>query len=1389
MRKSEATDRQGLLCLALVLSFACTARGQGFGISELTLDTNAALEYEARTDCYYRIQTATSLTGTWSVEEYQLGTQSFQGWVHSGVLATNDRRYYRVGRLWITNSLDYDGDTLGDGYEMSNPHLDFRDPDSDGDLVVDGQEFHLFGTDPSIAFSGSTIYYPFTTNVQEWGAESGAYGTASIAWTSTGFPSGGALSVSPEAGAGYGDYYIRDGSLYDNQNVIARPIHSFWVYLPAGAPSDSVRVQPWVKSTSDGWLAHWGDWFILQAGQWNHITWDMSALSTQVLADVDEWAVKIIWNNRTTWNGAVYVDTIHVRTMAATSAAPPVITAVTPLTNNVGMYRKFEATVGLTNVYGLSPYDPYQVSLEGIYSSPSGVGWTNYGFYMEETGDAYGRGRWKIRFAPNETGKWSYHVRVVTPFGTNATANSTFDCVASGDHGWLRVCNDDPHYLEYDDDSSFYGIGYCRPYYADDEGIFQDAWDHGVNLIHWWMAPYDTMLTVEGVGQDREDSSYTTYEQGRAARIDRVVELAEQYNVKLVFTIWTHDALRDFNYHKFRSNGSWQKAFDTKWKEPEWYINAFSRMDEPAKSQKFFHDSKYFRYQENLYRYIIARWGYSQGVGMWALVSEMFGTMANSLNCVRWQDPQFVTNKSALVGQDPYLNMDTNQVDGLDYSIPWLSWIHGYFKTNDPFRHPTTASGATDEYWDQGDEVVDIPQIHSYAESYGYVTPPITFAKYNHYMRQHFNKPFFIGETGSWRWQTYQPDFLRASMWPALCSGAPITPMMWTVPGFGQFCDPVMGPWLDDMADEAQLFAQFIQGIDFNHVHFSPAVVSARDDNDPSPTTVTNFEGGISTNWQMWGSNIDSMVLSTNWASEGSQSLRMNMDLPPWNVDTNPASGVQNFTLAYDWGNYWPDGALRVDLYMPPFYHPTNNPDGFLTGVNRDPRCIIEVGVEKPGGGGWNWYSTKKEYSAEAGGWKKLTLDMPYHLEFSLDTIPTVGEAQDIRAIKIWFGDYGILRGPVYIDNITVGRYPYNTWGMISSNGEFAIAWVQDRQWTNTSNNRANFSISGLKTGGIYNVEWWNMKGDGINSARNTNAANGTLNLRIPSFRRDVAMKIRRIGNIGTTVHDVSLGSVSQIDWKVRSQSFPINMTIVNQGTANESCDVSLFDVTDNKGIGTNKNVNVNAGQTARALITWSDTNASLAVHTLRARVEPVSGETDTADNELTTRIRVVSQPLPWDPCERMRRWAARKDITDAQTLVVSTNRAVEGNTSFLLTYAIPTTNGADAEMWFDNVFENWSGKTGLSAAVYRDGAAGASNVQMQIWTGTNWTWYYSWDKTLSAGWNSNVTFTLNAAQWGDTNGWGATPQNLWRVQQILFKFTGYGTSGVTYIDNIRLSP
>ncbi len=1253
----------------------------------------------------------------------------------------------------------------------------------------------------SFPVSGRPLY-GFDSGLQGWSSEERGSGNPIMTWTnSTGHPGLGAMVVTPTAGSGYGKYYIKDGDRYDHQDLFYKPIYRAYLWVPADAPTDihnAPRVRLFLRSAADGWSYDCtSDEYLLLPGQWNLITWDMSSIPLNILRDADEWGMELTWPNRSVWNGPIIVDSIQ--NVEKMPAAAPAVASVTASTNSVGKYKRLELAVGLNNVQGLNPYNPHVVDLAGTFTSPSGKVWKVNGFYMEEAGDAFGQGEWKIRFAPNETGTWTYRVSVANGRSTNTSVGGSFTCVASDKHGWVRVSDNDSHYLEHDDDSSFIGKGYCRCWDGEDEGFFKEAADHGINMIHWWMAPWDTMLTVKPAypwETWREKSSYDTYEQGRAAKLDRVIGNAEKHNVKLVFTIWPHDAIRDFNYHKWRLNGSWQRAVDRKASEPEWYVNAFSELDDPPKNQKFFHDATYKEYQDRLYRYIIARWGYSEAIGSWALVSEMFGTFANSINSVEYQDPLWVTNKLALFGEDPYQHMDTQQTDGNDYGPSWLAYINGYFKTNDPFRHPTTASYATDEYWEQGFPIVDIPQIHTYADIYSWITPPVTLGKYHHYLGKHYNKPAFMGEIGTVEWRTFEPDYTRVTVWPGLCSGAAIAPLMWTTPPFSQFGDAKMGPWLGVMSDELKVLSEFAADINFNKLNLTPADVETAVAGEPAVTQVESFESGMN-NWQTWGPAVTSTAFTNAHATHGTNALRLNIDMLPWRLMPDGASGIQKYEsdgFSYNWSNIWPRGTLKMDVYIPEFYHPTNNPDGFLLGINKDPRSIVEI-FTKDAQGNWHWYSTTNEYGGnlrEAKGWKKLTVGMLWNLELPLSHIPTAYEAAHITGMKFWFGDVGILKGPIYVDNITAGMYAFNTLAMVSSNGQFAFGWIQDRRWTNTViNSGATLKLNGLAAGN-YNVEWWDTL-TGPRETFNAGAPTGTLVVTVPDFMKDVAFKVRRVGAVGATVHDVAVAKVMEYDWVVRNPRQLIEVLVANQGTVAETFNVTLTDTTAGQVVGTNS-VTLAAGASVHTRFWWNCmANPTNGDHVLTATASAVAGETDTADNTMSGRTMVYAQTPPWDPCSALRRWGPDSIDSDGRALTVVTNFATEGRESFQFYHRSP--NKEQAYFGFDQIYENWSNRTAFMFDLYN--ADGSTNVQVLMRTGSEWAWYFSQVVTITNGWNRNITFRFDSNTW-TRSAWNSVTQSneyftgvraggLEEVQQLFIKLTGYTNDGSVYVDNMRL--
>ena len=126
---------------------------------------------------------------------------------------------------------------------------------------------------------------------------------------------------------------------------------------------------------------------------------------------------------------------------------------MTPNVNPVAKYEKLELTVSLTATY-TNPYDPNQIALSAVFTSPTNKVWTINGFYNGS--------QWKIRFAANETGAWSYVVKATDSTGSTQSVAGSFSCTASTNHGWIKVAPNN-RYLCYDDGTSFYGVGmaYC----------------------------------------------------------------------------------------------------------------------------------------------------------------------------------------------------------------------------------------------------------------------------------------------------------------------------------------------------------------------------------------------------------------------------------------------------------------------------------------------------------------------------------------------------------------------------------------------------------------------------------------------------------------------------------------------------------------------------------------------------------------------------------------------------------------------------------------------------------------------------------------------------------------------------------------------------------------
>jgi hypothetical protein len=386
-------------------------------------------------------------------------------------------------------------------------------------------------------------------------------------------------------------------------------------------------------------------------------------------------------------------------------------------------YESLELTLSIDAKYS-NPYDAREVVLDGVFTNSVGQSMNVPGFWD-------GRDSWRIRFTPSLEGAWTYSINVKDSRGQSLPIDGGFVVTSSDLHGWVIPGNTfdaaySGHYLVHHDGTPFYGVGHCDAldilidgFDAEDGvGLFNNMKAANENYVVWWPFYTNPILT-----------SYDDYSVGNMAVIDAVVADAQKKGVFLVFTIWAHPQLRD-NTHS--------------WSDGRWGQNGFSKLSD---IDSFFVSNEAWVWQENYYRYIIARWGYSPSIAMWLTVSEINGT------------------------------------NSYDQTDPWHKKVNDYFVENDPYRHPTTASGSGEVDWETGHLVMDAPQVHLYEWNNGDVVGAAkTSAEWTSRMWERTERPNWIGEFGV-QGNSQYPELFHHAIWAALASGSSMTPAEWNSGG------------------------------------------------------------------------------------------------------------------------------------------------------------------------------------------------------------------------------------------------------------------------------------------------------------------------------------------------------------------------------------------------------------------------------------------------------------------------------------------------------------------------------------------------------------------------------------------------------------------------------
>lgn len=230
---------------------------------------------------------------------------------------------------------------------------------------------------------------------------------------------------------------------------------------------------------------------------------------------------------------------------------------------------------------------------------------------------------------------------------------------AENHHYFYRVHNRGGRYQR----QPFFLAGLCRPWVAAngawdsdlDRGadLFGPMAEAGCNVLYHWMAPWETQIVHQAaeehpyrpggpfvpcggqpLGLPDRPLAYKRFDQGRARRMDEVLDLAAKHGILVFVAVMPHPSLRDVR-HPW-GDSCWSRQGPST--DPS-RCNGFQLFEGPRGEaisiDEFFQadpsgdaggwNRRLWKHWANYWRYLIARWGAHPALGAWVLLDELEG--------------------------------------------------------------------------------------------------------------------------------------------------------------------------------------------------------------------------------------------------------------------------------------------------------------------------------------------------------------------------------------------------------------------------------------------------------------------------------------------------------------------------------------------------------------------------------------------------------------------------------------------------------------------------------------------------------------------------------------------------------------------------------------------
>lgn len=385
-------------------------------------------------------------------------------------------------------------------------------------------------------------------------------------------------------------------------------------------------------------------------------------------------------------------------------AQAPVINSISPSAASVSIYDKLELTINLTAGFA-NPYDYDDIVVRASFTSPGGMVDQIEGFYYSgytlntSTGNLTptGQNSFRIRYAPAETGTYSYTVTVTNTQGSTTSSVGQFTATASSGKGFVRKGLS--NYLQHDNGDQYIMIGQNLAWQQNNKYLNFKNWTdklaaNKANFIRLWQCYWG--LGIEWTGTIY--AGLKQYSQINSFYTDQLLDECAAKDIYMMLCI---------NHHGMVSTTV----------NPEWNTSPYNIANGGpcTNTWDYFTNNTAKALHKNRLRYIVARWGYSKNIMSWELFNE-----------VEWTD-QYNTYKTQVKD--------------------WHAEMAAYLKSKDPFKHLVTTSFAHDyndaATWNLPD--IDFTQTHYYNGSPNFET--VLTGGVQQYLTS-YGKPTYTGEFG-----------------------------------------------------------------------------------------------------------------------------------------------------------------------------------------------------------------------------------------------------------------------------------------------------------------------------------------------------------------------------------------------------------------------------------------------------------------------------------------------------------------------------------------------------------------------------------------------------------------------------------------------------------------